>query len=196
MSYLCRSLLACSAAMLLASPAYAKSFTMQVSAGAAACVPNAAAQVIVRRGDSFDKLNISVSGLPAQAKFDVFVIQVPTAPFGFSWYQGDITTDANGAGRTQFRGRFNKETVVIDPNTAPAPVVFPTDGSANPAPLDAANPSIQTYHLGLWFDSPAAAAAAGCPNTQTPFNGEHNAGIQVLNTANFPADSGPLRHIR
>src|SRR6266704_6198040 len=27
----------------------------------------------------------------------------------------------------------------------------------------------------------------------TPFNGEHNAGIQVLNTSNFPDDFGPLR---
>ena len=29
----------------------------------------------------------------------------------------------------------------------------------------------------------------------TPFNGEHNAGIQVLNTSNFPDDFGPLRQV-
>jgi hypothetical protein len=29
--------------------------------------------------------------------------------------------------------------------------------------------------------------------TNTPFNGEHNAGLQVLNTSNFPDDHGPLR---
>jgi hypothetical protein len=28
--------------------------------------------------------------------------------------------------------------------------------------------------------------------THTPFNGEHNAGIQVLNTASFPDANGPL----
>ncbi len=49
----------------------------------------------------------------------------------------------------------------------------------------ATNP-IQLYHLGLWFDSAADAGNAGCPDTSTPFNGEHNAGIQVLNTATFP----------
>jgi hypothetical protein len=48
----------------------------------------------------------------------------------------------------------------------------------------------------LWFNSPKDAAKAGCASTQTPFNGEHDAGIQVLNTANFPADFGPLRHVK
>ena len=36
---------------------------------------------------------------------------------------------------------------------------------------------------------PRAVAAA----TVTPFNGEHDAGIQVLNTSNFPIDFQPLR---
>ena len=67
---------------------------------------------------------------------------------------------------------------------------FP-DGSVNP-PF---NP-IQMYHLGLWFDSPQAAQAAGCPATETPFNGEHNAGIQVLNTSNFADNQGPLRGVK
>jgi hypothetical protein len=35
----------------------------------------------------------------------------------------------------------------------------------------------------------------GCPGTVTPFNGEHNAGIQVLNTAQYPDAQGPLRQI-
>ncbi len=55
---------------------------------------------------------------------------------------------------------------------------------------------IQMYHLGLWFDSFQAASAAGCPATMTPFNGQHNAGIQVLNTSNFADDHGPLRDIQ
>ena len=54
---------------------------------------------------------------------------------------------------------------------------FP-DASENPA----FNP-IQMYHLGLWFNSPDDAKKASCPVAVTPFNGEHNAGIQVRNTA-------------
>jgi hypothetical protein len=51
------------------------------------------------------------------------------------------------------------------------------------------------YHLGLWFDSPDAAQKAGCPATVTAFNGQHNAGLQVLNTSNFADDHGPLRDV-
>jgi len=53
---------------------------------------------------------------------------------------------------------------------------------------------IHTFHVGLWFGSPEAAVAAGCPNTTTPFNGDHTAGIQVLSTRNFTG-SGPLRNL-
>jgi hypothetical protein len=121
------------------------------------------------------------------------VIQVPKPPFGVSWYQGDIQTDKHGRGHQHFIGRFSIETFAVAPGSALAPVVFVgpfTDASVNP-PF---NP-VQMYHLGLWFDSPEAAQAAGCPNAETPFNGEHTAGIQVLNTSNFPDDHGPLRDV-
>jgi hypothetical protein len=51
------------------------------------------------------------------------------------------------------------------------------------------------YHLGLWFNSPRDAARAGCPATVTPFNGEHNAGVQALSTRNFSTLFGPLRFV-
>jgi hypothetical protein len=47
----------------------------------------------------------------------------------------------------------------------------------------------------LWFGTPEVAAAANCPNTVTPFNGDHTAGIQVLSTRNFGAATGPLRSL-
>jgi len=34
------------------------------------------------------------------------------------------------------------------------------------------------------------------PGTVTPFNGEHDAGVQVLNTSNFGKRNGPLRDIQ
>src|SRR6516162_253926 len=39
------------------------------------------------------------------------------------------------------------------------------------------------------------AVTAGGPPNVTPFNGEHNAGVQVLNTTNFPDLQGPLINI-
>jgi hypothetical protein len=52
------------------------------------------------------------------------------------------------------------------------------------------------YHLGLWFNSPSDALKAGCSGNVTPFNGEHNAGIQALNTSNFPDNAGPLIQVK
>ena len=49
---------------------------------------------------------------------------------------------------------------------------------------------------GFWFNDPADAAAAGCSNGVTPFNGEHNAGPQAMSTAQFPVLAGPLKHVK
>ncbi len=119
--------------------------------------------------------------------------QVPFSPFGISWYQGDLETNGNGHASGTFTGRFSIETFAVAPGVAPAPVVFPTDTSQNPAFTP-----VQMYHLGLWFNSPADAFAAGCQTSATattPFNGEHNAGTHVLSTRNFADDQGPLRKV-
>jgi len=171
------------------------SFHMLPSAGAKACIPHAIAAVSIHSLGPVETLDVSASGLPANTDFDLFIIQVPTAPFGVSWYQGDLETDSNGNATGHFVGRFSIETFAVAPGVAPAPNVFHTgpfkDATSNPAFAP-----IQMYHLGLWFNSPDDAAKAGCANTVTPFNGEHNAGIQALNTAQFAVAVGPLKFIR
>jgi hypothetical protein len=142
------------------------SFDMVVSGGAATCLPHARGHVQITSLGPVEEMEVEVEGLPPHTNFDFFVIQLPTAPFGLSWYEGDIDTDDDGEGS----GRSD---AAINPSTNP----------------------VQTYHLGLWFNSPDDAKAAGCPATVTPFNGEHNAGIQVLNTSNFPALAGPLQQL-
>lgn len=157
---------------------------------AAGCVPHGKASVTITSQGAVEVMTVKATGLPASTEFGLFVTQVPDAPFGIAWYQGDLTTDSSGVAKTTFRGRFSSETFAVAPGTAPAPVVhngpFP-DASANPpfAP-------VHTFHLGVWFDSSTAAAAAGCPGTVTAFNGVHNAGIQVLSTRQFAPGSGPL----
>jgi hypothetical protein len=161
---------------------------------AANCLVNAKARGTIQSLGPVERLTIEVEGVPPHTDFDVFVIQVPNSPFGIAWYQGDLKTDGHGQGSQSFLGRFSIETFAVATGTASAPVVFTAgalpDASSNP-PF---NP-IHTYHLGLWFNSPAEAVAAGCPNTETPFNGPHDAGIQALSTNNFPDDHGPLRTI-
>jgi hypothetical protein len=153
----------------------------------ATCLPNANARVTISTHDGLQYMHVETFGLPPSNGFDFFVIQVPKAPFGMSWYQGDIKTDSHGFGIADFVGVFSNETFIVAPGIAPAPLIFPTDAATNPA-----TPPVQMYHLGLWFDSPAEAVAAGCGNATTPFNGTHNAGVQVLNTSNFPDLHGPL----
>jgi hypothetical protein len=136
-------------------------------------------------------MHVEVSGLPLNSEFDVFVIQLPNAPFGLSWYQGDIETNNIGVGVADFVGRFSVETFIVAPGSGPAPVVHKADANTNPA-----TPPVHTYHLGVWFNSPTEAASVGCPNTVTPFNGNHTAGNQALSTRGFGNLNGPLRRIQ
>ena len=155
---------------------------------------NARGRVKIESVGPVEIMDVKVEGLPPNTDFDFFVIQVPHAPFGLAWYQGDIETNSYGVGHGRFIGRFNIETFIVATGVAPAPLVFNDppfpDASMNPT----TNP-VQLYHLGLWFNSPQDAQKAGGPANVTPFNGEHNAGVQVLNTTNFPDDFGPLRHV-
>jgi hypothetical protein len=154
------------------------------------CLPNAGASVVDTSSGPVETLTVDVHGLPADTEFDFFVIQVPNAPFGMSWYQGDIETSGDGTGHGVFVGRFSIETFIVAPGVAPAPDIhhnaFP-DATTNPA-----TGPVHTFHLGLWFNSPEDAVKAGCPGNVTPFNGEHDAGIQVLSTRQFAATNGPL----
>ncbi len=174
-------------------------FNMLRSAAAIAgnCLPNAHGDVTVVSLGPVEQMDVDVEGLPPNTEFDFFVIQIPNAPFGMAWYQGDIETNNMGQGHRRFVGRFNIETFIVaqPPGDQPAPQVHNTlpfpDASMNPA-----TEPIHTYHLGLWFGSPQDAQAAGCPGAVTRFNGDHNAGIQVLSTRQFPKTFGPLRQLR
>jgi hypothetical protein len=171
------------------------SFDMVRSAASvkANCLQGAEAHVSIESRGPVEVMKIWASHLPKNTDFDLFVTQVPNAPFGISWYQGDLESNSTGHAYGAFVGRFSIETFAVAPGAAPAPVVFNgafPDASTNP-PF---NP-VQMYHLGLWFNSPRDAAAAGCANVVTPFNGEHNAGPQALSTQNFPDQFGPLRNI-
>jgi hypothetical protein len=174
-------------------------FGLRVSPGASSCLPNAAGTVIDHSFGEFENLEVIVRGLPKNIGFDLFSIEVPNAPFGLSWYIGDIVTDNTGTGVGNFVGRFNIETFVISPGvpSTPPPQVFPSPPAVVPeATVGVKTNPVQLYHLGLWFNSADDAAKAGCPATHTPFNGEHNAGIQVLNTLPFPDARGPLINLK
>ena len=71
--------------------------------------------------------------------------------------------------------------------------------SVSPGGTTTFSPTHQ-YHLGVWFNDPNVPFGLGCePGATapivTPFNGEQNAGIQVVNTAQFPVNAGPLSRV-
>jgi hypothetical protein len=141
-------------------------------------------------------MKVTVWGLPPHTGFDFFVIQVPNAPFGMSWYQGDMETNKFGVAHAEFIGRFNIETFMVAPGVAAAPADPFSD--PNRIPDATQNPKtnpIQMYHLGIWFDNPQDVVKQGGPGTVTPFNGGHDAGVQVLTTAQFPDGEGPLKRV-
>jgi hypothetical protein len=161
------------------------SFALKPSSSAiSACLPKAGGHATITTGKLNDVMTVSLHGMPANTGFDLFVIQQPTAPFGVSWYQTDIQTGSSGSGSAQVRGVFDSETFSVSPG-----------GTTTFAPT-------HQYHLGLWFNDPNVPFNLGCePNKPgdkpivTPFNGEQNAGIQALNTAEFPDAAGPLSHV-
>jgi len=159
------------------------SFALQPSSSAiSACLPNASGHVTITTGALNDVMTVTISGMPKGTGFDLFVIQQPGAPFGISWYQTDIHANSSGTGSATVRGVFDKETFSVSPG-----------GTTTFAPT-------HQYHLGLWFNSPKVPFNLGCePGATspiiTPFNGIQHAGIQVLNTAQFPVNAGPLSQV-
>jgi hypothetical protein len=159
------------------------SFGLKPSSSAiSACLAKAGGHATITAGKLNDTMKVSLHGMPPNTGFDLFVIQQPTAPFGVSWYQSDIQTNDNGFGSATVRGIFDAETFSVSPG-----------GTTTFAPT-------HQYHLGVWFNDPNVPFNLGCEPgaTQavvTPFNGEQHAGIQVVNTAQFPVNAGPLSHV-
>jgi hypothetical protein len=173
-----------SAAPAAAGAHHDSSFTFNLvpSPNIASCLPDASGTVTITPGKLNDIMKVSISGMPAHAGFDLFVIQQPLAPFGVSWYQTDVNANAYGNGSATVQGVFDVETFSVSPG-----------GTTTFSPT-------HQYHLGLWFNNPQTPFKLGCePGATapivTPFNGEQHAGVQVLNTSEFPADAGPLSQV-
>jgi len=204
------ALAAMGAAALLSTPAHAFDtdndgddfhFDLIRSAGLNAfptVAPNAHGKVKIESVGPVEIMKVKVWGLPPNTDFDLFVIQVPNKPFGLSWYQGDIETNKDGVGYGEFVGRFNIETFIVAPGVAPAPAdPFHDPNRILDAAQNPATNPVQIYHIGLWFNNPQDFVKAGGPAglPVTPFNGEHDAGPQVLNSGLFGDTDGPLKRV-
>jgi hypothetical protein len=156
------------------------------------CLKGAKANVNVRTTPTDQQImDVTVNHAPKNTEFELFVTQQPNSPFGVSWYQSDFETNNQGQGEVRARGIFSEELFAFAPGVVKAPQVDNKDAEKNPA-FD----PVHTFHLGLWFGSPEEAEDAGCPDTVTAFDGDHEAGIQAFSTRNFPNLKGPLGKIK
>jgi len=74
-------------------------FSLKVSAGAAACLSvNAGGRVTISDLGPVQNMHVEVFNLPPKTEFATFLLQVPKSPFGLAWYQGDIVTNGDGRG--------------------------------------------------------------------------------------------------
>jgi len=182
-------------AALAAGTAFAvdsTSFKMLRSQTAVAndCLEGARAHVDIRTVGGLQNMDVTLNHAPKNTEFELFVTQQPNSPFGISWYQGDFETNNHGHGEVNVRGIFAEELFVFAPGSVRAPQVDDQDAATNPA-FD----PVHTLHLGLWFGDPEDAKDAGCSDTVTAFDGDHEAGVQAFSTRNFPALHGPLGNI-
>lgn len=135
----------------------------------AACLPYARARVTVDLTTDkvgFDTFAIDASGLVPNQDYTVFLLEEPGNPFGAAEYIGDFSTNGKGKGKGQFR-------LIVEEAFASTLV----DGKRVRAELD---------HVGFWFADPAGddqCFADGGPIT--PFDGDDEAGTQVMNSANI-----------
>jgi hypothetical protein len=75
------------------------SMVRSAAAEAAGCLARVQARVQIEPLGPVERMTIVATGLPKNTEFDLFVIQVPNAPFGLSWYQGDM--ESNGIGESR-----------------------------------------------------------------------------------------------
>lgn len=126
------------------------------------------------QANDFDVVTVDVQHMPPHAKFTVFFIEIAAKPFGHAEYVGDVITDQNGDGESN----FHLITLVAFAADARHSDVTSQDQSGRAS-------GIQLEHVGMWFDGVnAARQVLGDPKIPgTPFDGGHgplHAGPQAM----------------
>ena len=133
------------------------------------CFPDLSAHVQVKLQTDkvgFDSFTVQAAGLPGGTSFTVFLLQQPGSPFGAAEYIGDFTTGPNGKGQNTFN-------LIVQEAFASTLV----NGQRVRADLN---------HVGFWFADPENDDVCFGPGggAVTPFDGDNEAGVQVMNSAN------------
>ncbi len=133
------------------------------------CLPNASAHVTVFLKDQIrglDTLEIKADGLPPNTSFSVFLLEEPSSPFGAAQYIADFDTNAAG------RGSQRVDAVIEEAFSSTL--------------VGTTRIRKELNHVGIWFSDPTADDFCFAPGTGqvTPFDGDGQAGVQVLSSRN------------
>jgi hypothetical protein len=135
----------------------------------ARCMPNMQLQVTVLLTEDQlggDIFQVRASGLRPNTPFTIFLNEKPADPFGAVEYFGDLNTDKYGNGRNSFK-------LIVKEAFASTLV-------------NGKRVRVDLNHVGMWFADPAGddfCLGTGKGKT-TPFDGDAEAGEQVMNSAN------------
>jgi hypothetical protein len=124
----------------------------------------------VLEGNPNDVLTLVLKNVKPNLGFDMFTVQNSQflangtvdpsfKNFGLAWYQSDVQANSEGFAQAKIK------TILVNE-------IFGFDAATSLAPT-------HTFNVGIWFNSPAEAAACGFTGT-TPFNGEQNAGPMAM----------------
>src|SRR4029077_6729160 len=80
---------------------------------ATGCLPTARATVKITKLGNVEEMVVSARGLAPSTEYDLFVIQAPNAPFGLSWYQGDMESNEYGGARGTVLGRLRADALPV-----------------------------------------------------------------------------------
>ncbi len=151
-------------------------------------LPNGKGAVTVSPGEGADRVVVQVQGLLPNVGLSAFFTEKPLNPFGVVQYVADIETDGQGNGSVEFKA-IAREAFSIDITPQP-------DGSLR-------LPRTELHHIGIWIADPSQddslfagrTLPANIPPTGpvTPFDGDGQAGPQVLTTSLNPDAPGPLQ---
>jgi hypothetical protein len=135
----------------------------------AACMPNMQLQVQVLLTEEQlggDIFRVKAHGLRPNTPFTIFLNEKPADPFGAVEYFGDLVTDKYGNGHNSFK-------------------LIVAEAFASTL-VNGKRARVDLNHVGMWFADPAGddfCLGTGKGKT-TPFDGDAEAGQQVMNSAN------------
>jgi hypothetical protein len=144
------------------------------SATMARCMPNMQLQVTVLLTEELlgaDIFQVRAHGLRPNTAFTIFLNEKPADPFGAVEYFGDLNTDRYGNAHNSFK-------LIVEEAFASTLV-------------SGKRVRVDLNHVGMWFADPAGddfCLGTGKGKT-TPFDGDAEAGEQVMNSANSLPDA-------